>query len=379
MELRRCSKCVMPETQEIITFDAEGVCSTCRNVEIKQKKIDWTAKEQEFLKLLDQYRGKYQYDCIIPFSGGKDSTFTAYILAEKYGLKPLIVSFDHHMLRPRVLSNTERTIKRLGVDMLKFRGNWQLIKKMMRVSLERKGDILWYQHVGIFVTPMQMAIRFNVPLIIWGEPSAEYASYYSYDENEEVDERRFNMFINLGITAEDMFGMLDSSAVTWRDMAPYIYPTRDALRKINCRSICLGSYIPWDVKKQVEVIKRELDWEGDEVEGVPAEYNYEKIEDMMQGVQDYLKYIKRGYGRMSHLASIDIRNGRLTREKALQLVKEYEGLRPVSLDVLLKWLNLTEEEFYAIAKKHTVSPWVHDPAQTRRGKELWDQKLWVIE
>ncbi len=379
MELKRCSKCVMPETQDIITFDAEGVCSTCRNVEIKQEKIDWAAKERKFLDLAAKYKGQGQYDCIIPFSGGKDSTFAAWAAVKKYGLKPLIVSFDHHMMRPRVLANTQRTVKRLGVDILRFKANWQLIKKMMRVSLERKGDILWYQHVGIFVTPMQMALRFNIPLIIWGEPSAEYQSYYSYDENEEVDERRFNMFINLGITAEDMFGMLGDKTVTWRDMAPYIYPSRDELRKLGCRSICLGSYIPWDVKKQVEIIKREVGWEGDEVEGVPPEYNYEKIEDMMQGVQDYLKYIKRGYGRMSHLASIDIRNGRLTRDKGLHLVKEWEGMRPASLNVLLQWLKMSEDEFYAIARKHMVSPWVHDPSHARRGKELWDQKLWIIE
>ncbi len=379
MELRRCTKCVMPETQEIITFDENGICSTCRNVEIKQEKVDWPAKLREFEKLLDQYRGKYDYDCIIPFSGGKDSTFTLYTMVRKFGMKPLVVSFDHHMLRPKVLANTERAIKRLGVDFLRFKANWQLIKKMMRVSLERKGDILWYQHVGIFVTPMQMAIRYNIPLIIWGEPSAEYTSYYSYDENEEVDERRFNMFTNLGITAEDMYGMLNDPEVTWRDMAPFIYPPREALRKIECRSICLGSFIPWDVKQNVEVIKRELGWEGDEVEGVPPEYNYEKIEDMMQGVQDYLKYIKRGYGRMSHLASIDIRNGRLSREEAIGLLEKWEGRRPASLDVLLKWLQISEDEFYEIAKKHAVSPWVHDKSKTQRGKELWDQKLWVIE
>ncbi len=379
MELRRCTKCVMPETQEVITFNEQGVCSTCRNVQIKQEKVDWQAKTEEFEKLLAQYRGKYIYDCIIPFSGGKDSTFTLYTMVKRFGMKPLVVSFDHHMLRPKVLANTERTMKRLGVDLLRFKANWQLIKKMMRVSLERKGDILWYQHVGIFVTPMQVAIKYNVPLIIWGEPSAEYTSYYNYDEKEEVDEKRFNMFVNLGITAEDMYGMLGDPKISMRDMAPYIYPAREDLRKINCRSVCLGSYIPWDVKEQVKVIKQELGWQGDEVEGVPPEYNYEKIEDMMQGVQDYLKYIKRGYGRMSHLASIDIRNGRLTRPRALKLVKEWEGLRPASLDVLLQWLGMSEEEFYEIAKRHTVSPWVHDSSQTRRGPELWDQKLWIIQ
>lgn len=375
-QLKRCSKCVMPETQEIISFDEHGVCSTCRNVAFKQEKIDWNKKFQEFLELLKNYRGKYLYDCIIPFSGGKDSTYTVYSLVKDYGLKPLVVSFDHHLLRPVVLANRETSIKRLGVDFLGFKASWQIIKKMMRVSLERKGDILWYQHTGIFSLPMHMAIKFNIPLVVWGEPSAEYTSYYNYEEQEEVDERRFNMFVNLGITAEDMLGMLNDPLINMQDLWPYTYPKRSDLRAINCRSVCLGSFQPWDVKRQVEIIKRELDWRGDEVEGVPPEYNYEKIEDMMQGVQDYLKFIKRGYGRMSHLASIDIRNGRLERDEAMNLINKWEGRRPASLDIFLKWMNMTEEEFYAIASRHAISPWRHDPKLSPRGEDLWDQRLW---
>lgn len=375
--LKRCAKCVMPETQEAITFDSQGVCSTCRQIEFKQEKINWAAREKEFLALCDQYRGKNQYDCIVPFSGGKDSTFAAYKLVHDYGLKPLVVQYHHQLLRPKVLANAERTIKRLGADFLSFKTNWQLIKKLMRVSLERKGDILWYQHTAIFSLPMHIAIKFNAPLVVWGEPSAEYTSYYGYDETEEVDERRFNMGTNLGITADDMLGFLNDSKITMRDLWPYQYPKRADLAAIGCRSICLGSYIPWDVKKNSRIISEELGWEGDEVEGVPPEYYYEKIEDMMQGVQDYLKFIKRGYGRMSHLASIDIRNGRMTREQALKLVEEWEGKRPASLDVLLHWLNISEAEFYQIASLHVISPWRHDPANIRRGKELWDQKLWT--
>lgn len=375
-DLVRCSRCVMPVTQETITFDLEGVCSTCRNIQIKQENLDWPKKEQEFLDLIGQYRGKNAYDCIVPFSGGKDSAYTVYALVKKYGLKPLVVSFDHHMYRPGVLKNAERTIKRLGVDYLKFRTDWQLVKKLMRVSLERKGDIYWYQHTGIFALPMHIAVKFKVPLVIWGEPSSEYTSYYRYDEKEEVDERRFNMFINLGITAQDMVGFLNDPHVTMRDLQFHTYPNRKELRDLGCRSICLGSYTPWDVKKQVAIIKKELDWEADVVEGVPPEYNYEKIEDMMQGVQDYLKFIKRGYGRMSHLASIDIRNGRLTREEGMALVQKWEGLRPASLDMLLGWLKITEQEFYDIANRHAVRPWKHDPSIVMRGEELPDQKLW---
>ena len=151
------------------------------------------------------------------------------------------------------------------------------------------------------------------------------------------------------------------------------------MKAINCRSICLGSFQPWDVKKQVKIIKEELGWEGDVVEGVPPEYDYEKIEDMLQGVQDYLKFIKRGYGRFSHLASIDIRNRRLTRDKALDMLPKWEGLRPASLDTLLTWLDMPEDEFYNIAIRHSVKPWRHNPSMTIKGEPLPDMKEWVIE
>lgn len=362
----------------MISFDAEGVCSICRQIEYKQTKIDWAAKEKEFLALLEPYRGRGAYDCIVPFSGGKDSTFTLWALVKKYCMKPLVVSFDHGFYRPNVLRNTERTIKKLGVDYLKFKSNWQVVKKLMRESLIRKGDIMWHSHCGIFAFPMQIAIKFNIPLVIWGEPSSEYISYYNYGDNEAVDEKRFNRMVNLGINAEDMVGMLDGT-VTAKDLEPYTFPAAKDLKNLGYRSICLGSYIPWDTKKQAELIRKELGWRGDRVEGIPFDrYWYEKIEDAFQGIQDYLKYLKRGWSRMTHLASIDIRNGRMTRDEAFRLIKEYEGRRPASLDVFLRMMNISEEEFHAIALRHVVSPHRPDMSDVRRGAELPDQKMWTI-
>lgn len=375
--MRRCSKCVMPETHETMVFDEEGVCNVCRQHEYKKTKIDWAKREEELLELIDKYRGKYLYDCIIPFSGGKDSTFTVYYLVKKYGLKPLLVSFDHGFIRQKTIENNERTIRKLGIDYLKFRASWHIVKQTMLESLKRKGDFCWHCHTGIFAYPMQIAVKHNIPLIFWGEPSAEYTSYYSYDQPEEVDEKRFNRYVNLGITAEDMVGMLDGS-VTLRDLEPFRYPPLKELRAIKYRSVCLGSYMPWDVKKQSDIIKKELGWQEDVVEGVQPGYGYEKVECMMQGVRDYCKYIKRGYARVAHLASIDIRNGRLTRDEALKLIEKYEGKRPASLDVFLNILEIDEKEFMEIVSKHMVSPYKHDPCMVGRGEELWDQKLWVI-
>ena len=376
MGLRLCSRCVTPETHETIFFDQEGVCNVCRQQEYKQEKIDWVAREKELHALLDSYRGKGDYDCIVPFSGGKDSTYTLYALVREYGMKPLVVSFDHGFYRPTVQEGKLRTYRRLGVDVLQFTPSWHVVKQLMLESLKRKGDFCWHCHTGIFAYPMQVSVKYKIPLVIWGEPSAEYTSYYSYDDGpEQVDEERFNRFVNLGITAEDMVGMV-GRGITPRDLAPFTYPKLSDLKAIKSRSFCLGSYIPWDVKKQSDLIKRELDWREETVEGVPPEYGYEKIECMFQGVRDYLKYIKRGYARVSHLASIDIRNGRMSRESALEYVKKYEGKRPASLDIFLEYLEITEAEFNEIAVNQLVYPNECEPAKLEKGAELWDQKLW---
>ena len=373
--MKRCVKCGLPETHETISFDATGVCNICRQQEFKTDKIDWVANKKVLDGLIEEHRGKYDYDCIVPFSGGKDSTWTLYYLMKEYGIKPLVVRFDHGFLRPNLNENVTRTIRRLGVDIMTFTPNWKIVQKLMLQSFLEKGDFCWHCHTGIFAYPMRIAIEKKVPLIFWGEPSAEYTAYFSYDQTEEVDETRFNRYVNLGISAEDMLIRLGGE-VDERELKPYAYPPLKELRGIGYRSVCLGSFIPWDVKMQSEVIATELGWKGDQVENVPPQYGYEKIECYMQGVRDYIKYIKRGYSRPSHLVALDVRNGRMTKEEGQRLVDDYEGRRPPSLDLFLNFIGLTEAEFLEVAMSHQVSPYVHDPAKTLPGSRTDDFDAW---
>lgn len=375
MDLKRCTRCVTPETHETITFDNKGVCSICNQVDYKEKKIDWDAQKKNLDELVAKYKGKYDYDCIVPFSGGKDSCWTLHYLVKEYGLKPLVVRFDHGFLRPNLEENTKRIQRNLGVDFHHFTPNWKVVQQLMLQSFLEKGDFCWHCHTGIFSYPMWVALRYKVPLIFWGEPSAEYTSYYSYDQPEEVDEKRFNRFVNLGINADDMYYRLKGK-VDRRDLQPYSYPPLKELRKLQFRSVCLGSYIPWDVKSNVQILKDELGWQGDEVENVPPEYDYEKIECFMQGSRDYIKYMKRGYTRPTHLASIDIRNDRMTREDGMSQLETYEGKRPPSLDLFLDYVGLTPEEFQEIAESHMVSPYEHDASKIQPGKKTADFDKW---
>ncbi len=366
---------MLPETHETILFDGMGVCNICRQHEFKTEQIDWSANKIALDDLIETHRGKYDYDCIIPFSGGKDSTWALYYLIKEYRLNPLVVRFDHGFFRPGLEENVKKTFRRLGVDSITFTPNWKVVQKLMLASFLEKGDFCWHCHTGIFSYPMWVALEKKIPLIFWGEPSTEYTAYYSHQQTEEVDEKRFNKFTNLGISSLDMYVRLGGN-VDERSLKPYSYPPLDQLRLLNYRSVCLGSYIKWDVKKQSAIIQTELGWEGSEVENVPPGYRYEKIECAMQGVRDYIKFIKRGYSRPSHLVAIDLRNGRINKDEGKKLVSEFEGRRPPSLDLFLDFVGLTEKEFLEIAISHQVSPYRHDPATTKQGCKTCDNNSW---
>jgi N-acetyl sugar amidotransferase len=373
--MKMCSKCVIPETVDTITFDHKGECSVCRQIDYRDDKIDWAERRRQLDILINEYRDQGLYDCIIPFSGGKDSTFQLWFVVKKLNLKPLVVRFNHWGYRPLVHENNTRTFKQLGVDVIDFTPNWHVVREIMLESLKRRGDFCWHCHTGIYAGVMQIAVRFEVPLIIWGESLAEYHSWYTYEEMEEVDEKRFNRAMNQGMTADDMYEFLEGR-VSKRDLWMFTYPARKQLMNIKCRSICLGNYIKWDTKKQVKIIKDELGWKGQPVEGVPPEYDYEKIECSFQGIRDYCKFVKRGYGRTNHLASIDIRNKRLSREEGLAITEMYDGKRPASLDYFLEMLQISEDEFYDILCKHKVFPWEFDRSQITHGQPMPDMHQW---
>lgn len=381
--LKKCTNCGLPETYETIEFDGEGVCNICRQKEYRDKSIDWADRKTQLDELIEQYRGKHEYDCIIPFSGGKDSTYTLYYLIKEYKIKPLVIQFNHGFFRPNLIKNNERTFKKLGVDVLSFTPNWKVVKRLMLESLIRKGDFCWHCHTGICSYPMHVAIKYDVPLIFWGEPTTEYTAYYDYKDNkiEEHNEEKFNRIGNIGITADDMEGMISHDFdLDPRDLTPFSYPKLRDLKKLGYRSVCLGSFIPWDTKSNSKLIMDELGWQGDEVEGMPPElYKYEKIECQFQGVRDYIKYLKRGYSRVSQMIALDIRNGRISKEEAFALVDKYEGKKPASLELFLEYLELTEDEFNKIVLNTVVAPHMPDFDSIEQGAKTWDFDQWYRE
>lgn len=375
--MRYCTRCITPETHDTITFDENGVCSVCQQIDYKEEKIDWAERQNELRELISNYKNQGTYDCIVPYSGGKDSVFQLWYIIKQLNLKPLVIRFNHWGYRQLVHDNNSRVFKTLGCDVVEFTPNWHVVRELMQESFKRKGDFCWHCHTGIYAGVIHFAIKFETPLIFWGESLAEYHSWYDYTEKEEVDEKRFNKAMNMGITAEDMFNYL-KGRVEKRDLWMFTYPNRKDTQRIKMKSICLGSYIKWDTKKHVEIIKKELGWKGHQVEGVAPEYDYEKIECKFQGLRDFSKYVKRGYGRTNHLASIDIRNRRLDREDGVKMAEKYDGKEPASMEYTLKVMGLTKDEYYEILSKHAIHPWKLERAKIEKGEKLYDMDSWDL-
>jgi N-acetyl sugar amidotransferase len=385
-ELKKCGNCLLPETYETLVIDQDGKsCNMCRTSEFKQTGIDWEKRKKMLDNVIEKYRGKYDYDCIVPFSGGKDSTYTLYYLMKEYKIKPLVVRFNHGFMRSQHQKNTATVLKKMGADFIDFTPNWQIVKKLMWESFSRKTDFCWHCHTGIYSYPLQVALKYNVPLILWGEPLAEMSAYYTYEDDviEWENEEKFNMVRNLGISADDMWGMINKpeDPIDKRDLYPYTYPKLADLKKMDYYSVCLGSFIPWDYKANTKEIIEELGWQGDELEGVPESINKEfaKIECWMQGTRDYIKYLKRGYSRVTQLTNFEIRNNRMAREEAQEWIDNFEGKRPESLNVFLEYMGISEKEFNDTIAKFVVPPFKPDFENIAKGNRTHDMDEWYRE
>lgn len=370
--IRRCAKCLIPETEQTVTFDEHGVCNMCSSAHNRDTAIDWPARRKEFEEIIDKHRGKGAYDAVVPFSGGKDSAWVAYMLVKEFKLKILLATFDSHFRRPGHLENMERVVRALGCDHVTLQASDKVIQKTMVESLKRRGDFCWYCHTGVVATPYKVALMMQVPLVIWGEPGSEYSGgYYNYRTNTPPDERWFNRQINLSINAEDMLGFIEG--VDMRDLEPFRLPDWSDMRKLKLESVHLGDYVKWDAPRQYEILNRELGWEMAEVENLHPRYHYEKVECFLQGSRDYLRFIKRGYSRTVQRANLDIRSGELTRQEAEQMI-DYDAQRPASLDVVLQYMGIDEAEFMRIAESHQVYPHVHDPANVRPAQRKLEEQ-----
>jgi len=354
MELKFCKTCLFPESKPDLLFDDEGICSACNASKNKDLGIDWKKRENDFFQIINKYKKEGAgYDCLIPVSGGKDSTYQAYFMKEVCGLNPLCVCFE--TTTPTEIGNRNLdNISKLGIDVIHFKKNYNAYKTMVIEGFKRVGDEMWPNHIGIFTIPVMFAVKLNIPLIIWGEnPQMEYGgpdinSIHNHILNRQWLEEFGGL---LGNRIEDMIGV---NGLTRKQLTPYFYPPDEEINRVGVVGLFLGSYFFWDAKKQLKIIleKGFSIKEDGPVEGTYT--NYENLDEKMHGLHDYLKFVKYGFGRATDHASIDIRNKRITREQGLELVKKYDGKYPhLSIQTFMEYSNMSKGEIDEIIDSFT--------------------------
>ena len=345
----------MPSTKPDLSFDENGVCSACRSFQ-SRKEISWEARALEFLEVVQKYQAgtKSEYDCIIPISGGKDSTVQVLKVLEM-GLRPLGVNSTTCDLSDLGRRNLEN-IKNLGVDVLEFAPNKVLRRKLNKIALETVGDIAWPEHVGIFTIPVKIAVKFNIPLIIWGENSQnEYGGPAAAAENNVLDRSWLEEFGGLlGMRVTDFIGM---DGITENDISAYLYPSDEELRNVGVTGLFLGYYFPWDSLSNA-ILAKAFGFESypKHVEG--SLFDFENLDNYQHGIHDYFKFLKYGYGRTTDHVCMQIRRGRMTRKQGLQVVRSLEGKFPStylgkSIIEILKPLSISINEFNQICDRFT--------------------------
>ena len=353
--LRYCKRCVMPDTKPDLRLDDDGICNACRSYE-RRATIDWAARGRELESILKKYRntsGKH-WDCIIPVSGGKDST-TQTVRLLQLGMNPLCVTATTCDLSAIGRKNIEN-IKRLGVDYMEFSPNPVVRAKLNRIGLTQVGDISWPEHVGIFTIPVRAAVQFNIPLIIWGENSQnEYGGPAAAAENNTLNRRWLEEFGGLlGLRVSDLIGM---ERLEHRHLIPYQYPSDEELNRASVTGLFLGYYLPWDGLSNALVAQANGFTSFDRaIEG--SMVNYENLDNHQTGIHDYFKFLKFGFARATDIACLHVRRGRITREDAHEIVRRRDGAFPWTyldkpLAEILAPLDMSVDEFVRICDKFT--------------------------
>ena len=344
--IQYCIRCCMPETQEGIKFDEMGMCQACQSSEHKIH-INWVEREQALRKILDKAKADAgsNYDCIIPISGGKDSMYQLYVLVKVYGMKPLAVTFSHNWFSETGMYNLQNALKEFNVDHIMFTPNRDLVNRIARRSLSGIGDACWHCHAGVGAFPLQAAVRFNIPLLIWGESIAEASGRASYKEPVHKFDRDYFTKVSAKLKPSEM----ECDYLTERDLYPFNVPSLEEIERVGVYGIHLGDYIFWDEERQTEFVREYYGWKETEMEG--AYKGYKSAECTMAGVHDFTCYLKRGYGRSTFQACLDVRNGLMTREEGFSVATRIDSERPGALDYYLKITGFSEETFYDMMKQ----------------------------
>jgi N-acetyl sugar amidotransferase len=350
--MRFCNRCLYPENHPLyITLDEEGVCSGCRVHEEKDS-LDWAPRKERLREILNSYRNKSgsSYDCIIPVSGARDSYFIVHTIKNEFGMNPLLVTYNKQYNTDIGIRNLANLRIRFNCDIMTLTVNPETVKKITRATLRRLGSIYWHCIAGQTVYPVQLAVKFKIPLIIWGaHQGIDQVGMFSHLDEVEMTRKYRKEHDLMGFEAEDLIDDFDELGN--EDIHQFKYPDDKELERVGVRGIYLNNFIRWDSKGQhEEMIKLYVYESSDQTRTFDTYNNVDCFN--YSDVHDYIKFIKHGYGKVTDHVCREIRLKRLIREEGIRIIKDYESRKPKNLKLFLDWIGMTENGFQFILDLH---------------------------
>lgn len=356
--MRYCKKCLQPDTRPGIKFNENGVCYACLWEEEKQK-IDWNERFEELKKIaveakLESKRRGNLYDCVIGVSGGKDSTFQAVYAKEKLGLNPLLINCAPDEITEVGQHNIDNLNKLSGgFDIISLKLNPVVAKKIARKSFFERGNIVAGSEYCLWASSYIMADRFNIPLIIQGENAALTLGTAL---NQDASGDAFNVTKLDTLKGFDIDELIEGTDISRADMYFYTIPNIDAMKAKGIKAVWLQYYAKeWSQVYNADfAIARGL-WGRTRVDlhDIGRYRRYTALDSDLQIANQMIKYLKFGFGFATDEACYDIREGRLTREDATLLVKEYDGrCGEKYIDIACNYLGITKDEFWNVVDKY---------------------------
>lgn len=362
--MRYCRRCIIPDTRPGIEIGQDGVCNACLAHE-SRRDIDWGARDEKFREVVRNAKGRSGgYDCLIPVSGGKDSTWQV-VKCLEYGLNPLAVTWKTPA-RTEIGERNLANLVKIGVDHIDYQINPNVEKKFLHRSLVEYGATAIPMHMAMFNIPLRIAVKFKIPLVVWGENSAfEYGGTEEERTGFNLDGNWLKKYgVTHGTTAKDWI----SDALSEKEMTPYFGPTDEELAKAGVLAVFLGYYFQWDPKLSLDVALAHGFSVRDEGPKT-GYYNYADIDDDFISIHHHLKWYKFGFTRLFDNLSLEIRNGRLSRDEAIDIVRRRGDDTPYNdIDKFCKFVGITSGHFFDVIEKF-------------RNPNIWTRRdgMWIIK
>lgn len=352
MSIKFCKRCLYGNTHPLgLILDEEGICSGCRIHEEKDS-LNWEERWEKLIKLVQPYKNNTgtNYDCIVPVTGGQDSYYIVYLVKERLGLNPLLVTYNKYFNTPLGIRNLANLRIRFNCDILYQNVNPISVKKITRSTLRQFGSVYWPILAGQTVFPVQTAVRYKVPLIIWGaHQGLEQVGMFSHEHEVEMTRRYRKDHDLIEHEADDLLSIFDT--LQEEDIWQYRYPDDHILHAEGVRGIYLGNFVRWDPKVQHEQMIKQFGYRSASFSRTFDCYDYVDCFNYMD-VHDLLKLYKHGFSKVTDHACREIRFGRLSRDNAIALVRHHEQEPLRYLQQFCDWLGINQNSLQFMLDQH---------------------------